>query len=349
MSGRTLENRIACDVAVVGAGPAGLFATYYAGFRGLSVTLIDAQPEAGGQVSALYPAKAIHDVAGFSSVSGTDLIEGLLVQAKTYDPRILFGRIAVDLVRDDAMSGSTVTLADGTAIDARAVVLATGVGGIRPKTLPLGHGWHGRGVTYLVPDPVAHRGEHVVIVGGGDSALDWALQLQPIARSVTIVHRRRTFRAHAGGLAEAVRRGVELVTESEIHAIRGDSRVRSLVLRDGAGAEREIPADTVVGALGVITAPSPFAAWGLDIRDRKVLVDSAMQTSIAGVFAVGDVSTYPGKIALMATGFGEAATAVNNAAVLIDPDLSLFPGHSTEDAEDAAEVPVGAARGPRER
>jgi len=341
VSDHLLPNRIACDLTVVGAGPAGLFATYYAGFRGLSVTLIDAQPEAGGQVSALYPAKAIHDVAGFAGVSGTDLIAGLLAQATTYGPRMLFGRNAVDLVRDDAVSGLTVTLADGTAIDSRAVVLATGVGGIRPRTLPLGHGWHGRGVTYLVPDPTAHVDEDIVIVGGGDSALDWALQLQPIARSVTVVHRRKAFRAHAASLRQAATQGVELLTESEIQAIHGDSRIRSVVLRDASGAEREIPADTVVGALGVIAAPSPFAAWGLGMRDRKVLVDSAMQTNVTGVFAVGDVSTYLGKVALMATGFGEAATAVNNAAVLIDPDLSLVPGHSTDDDAGAAQAPPG--------
>ena len=333
MSDYAFDARIACDLTVVGAGPAGLYATYYAGFRGLSVTLIDAQPEAGGQVSALYPAKAIHDVAGFPSVSGADLITGLRSQAGTYDPRILFGRDVVDLVRDDAVTGLTLTLADGAVIDSRAVVLATGVGGIRPRTLPLGHGWHGRGVTYLVPDPAAHRGEDIVIVGGGDSALDWALQLEPIARSVTVVHRRRAFRAHAASLTRAARQGVRLLTESEIQAVHGDARVRSVVLRDAHGAEREIPADTVVGALGVISAPSPFSSWGLTTRENKIEVDSAMQTNVRGVFAVGDVSTYPGKIALIATGFGEAATAVNNAAVLIDPELTITPGHSTD--EDA--------------
>jgi thioredoxin reductase (NADPH) len=341
VTGRPLAHRTACDVTVVGAGPAGLFATYYAGFRGLTVTLIDAQPEAGGQVSALYPAKAIHDVAGFPGVLGADLIAGLLAQARGYDARLIFEADVVDLVHDEAGPALTVTLADGSAIDSRAVVLATGVGGIRPRTLPLGHGWHGRGVTYVIPEPTAHADEDVVIVGGGDSALDWALQLRPIARSVTIVHRRRTFRAHAASLSRARREGIVLLTENEIQAIHGDSQVRSVVLRDAGGAEREIPADTVIGALGLVTAPSPFAAWGLKMRDRRVLVDSSMQTNLTGVFAVGDASTYHGKVALMATGFGEAATAVNNAAVQIDPDSSLAPGHSTDDDE----VPKGAEPG----
>ncbi len=344
MTGRDLAHRLACDLTVVGAGPAGLFATYYAGFRGLSVTLVDAQPEAGGQVSALYPAKVIHDVAGMPGVTGADLVAGLLTQAMTYGPRLLLGADVVDLVRDGASSVLTVTLADGTSIDSRAVVLATGVGGIRPRTLPVGHGWHGRGLTYLVPNPAAHAGDDVVIVGGGDSALDWALQLLPIARSVTVVHRRRAFRAHASLLAEAAARGVRLLTETEIHAVHGDSRIASVVVRDRAGAEIEIAADTVIGALGVVSAPTPFAAWGIEMQDRKIVVSSAMETSIAGVFAVGDVSTYRGKVALMATGFGEAATAVNNAAVVIDPELSLVPGHSTDD--DSA---PGTRRAPDEQ
>jgi thioredoxin reductase len=333
-------HRIACDLTVVGAGPAGLFATYYGGFRGLSVTLVDAQPSAGGQVTALYPAKTIHDVAGFAGVSGAELIAGLLEQACSHEPRILFESNVVDLVRDDATAGVTVTLADGSAIDSRAVVLATGVGGIRPRALPLGHGWHGRGVTYVISDPTAHADEDIVIVGGGDSALDWALQLRPIARSVTIVHRRRAFRAHAASLSRAEREGIVLLTECEIQAIHGDTVVRSVVLRDGTGSERELPADTVVGALGLVTAPSPFAAWGLEMQDRRIVVNSAMQSSVTGVFAVGDASTYHGKVALMATGFGEAATAVNNAAAQIDPDLSLFPGHSTDDDSETSTATI---------
>lgn len=336
-------HRTACDLTVVGAGPTGLFAAYYAGFRGLTVTVVDAQPEAGGQVAALYPAKTIHDVAGFAGVSGADLIKGLSAQAAAYAPRMVFGQNVVDVVRDERDAGLSVSLEDGSAIDTRAVVLATGVGGIRPRILPLGHGWHGRGVTYVVTDPDSHADEDVVVVGGGDTALDWAIQLSPIARSVTVVHRRRLFRAHASQIARAAALGVTLLTESEIQAIHGDDFVRAVVVRDSAGSEREIPADTVVGALGLITAPSPFGAWGLELQDRKLVVDSAMQTNVRGVFAAGDASTYAGKVALMVTGFGEAATAVNNAAVLIDPDLSLFPGHSTDEDLAAPEaVPAGS-------
>lgn len=331
-------SRRATDLTIVGAGPAGLFAAYYAGFRGLSVTVVDAQPLPGGQVTALYPAKLIHDVAGFPGVSGSDLIAGLVTQAAAYEPTMTFGHNVVDVVRDDAGNGLVVTLDDSSVIDTRAVVLATGVGGIRPRALPLGHGWLGRGVTYLVPNIADHAGDHVVVVGGGDSALDWALQLHPVAASVTVVHRRRAFRAHAGSLRQADRLGITLLTDTEIQAVHGDDVVRSVVLRDTAGVESEIPADVVVGALGLVSAPSPFAAWGIKLRDHKIVVDTAMQTNLPGIFAIGDASTYVGKVPLMATGFGEAATAVNNAAVIVDPDLELHPGHSTDEDADGRAV-----------
>lgn len=330
MTHHDFTHRTACDVVVVGAGPTGLFAAYYAGFRGLSVVVVDSQESAGGQVSALYPTKIIHDVAGFAGVSGADLVAGLEAQARQYSPRMVFGANVVDVVRDEEDGGFAVSLADGRAVDARAVVLATGVGGTRPRMLPAAHGWAGRGVTYVVEDPQQHAGHDVVVVGGGDTALDWAIQLHPLARSVTVVHRRRAFRAHAAQIARAESIGVQLVTDSEIQAIHGDDAVRSVVLRDGAGGEREIPAQTVIGALGLVQAPPPFAAWGLEMHDRKLLVDRTMQTNVPGIFGAGDGTTYPGKVTLMVTGFGEAASAVNNAAVFIDPELALTPGHSTD-------------------
>lgn len=328
------------DVTVIGAGPSGLFATYYAGFRGLSVTLVDAQSEPGGQVTALYPAKTIHDIAGFPSITGTELIAGLVAQAREYAPRTLFDADVIDLVRDENTGNFEVVLKDAPAITTRAVIIATGVGGIHPRQLPVGHSWHGRGVLYVVTDPEVHADQDVVVVGGGDSALDWALQLRPIARSVTVVHRRRAFRAHAASITRAAREGVVLLTESELQAVDGDHRVRRVLVRDKQGADVELPADTVVGALGLLSAPSPFEAWGLDVEGRRAAVDSAMQTSVPGVFAIGDASTYRGKVALIATGFGEAATAVNNAAVHINPETSLLPGHSTDG--DAVHAHVAA-------
>ena len=331
-----------CDVTVIGAGPTGLFAAYYAGFRGLSVTVVDAQNTAGGQVAALYPAKTIHDVAGFPSVTGAELVARLVDQAMVYGPRMVLGNQVVDIVGGVPGSALDVRLDDGVVIRSRAVVLATGVGGIRHRTLPFGDAWEGRGVTYVVPDPGAHRDEDVVIVGGGDSALDWALQLQPIARTVTVVHRRAAFRAHAASLVRAAALGIELLTECEIEEFRGGGHLASVVIRDITGTRRDIPAYAVIGALGVISSPSPYAKWGIEVKGRWLPVDSTMSTNLHGVFAIGDVSTYRGKIALIATGFGEAATAVNNVAVMIDPAQVLAPEHSTD---ESAAPPTSAPQG----
>jgi len=338
------------DVVVVGAGPVGLFATYYAGFRGLRVTVVDAQSEAGGQITALYPGKLIHDVAGFPAVTGRALVNGLLTQAKEYGPRMLFDT-DVRGVRQVG-GGFEVDLSDDRTIRTRTVVLATGVGGIHPRPLPVGHDWHGRGLVYVVTDTAAHAEHDVVVVGGGDSALDWALQLRSVARSVTLVHRRRSFRAHQGLVDRAAREGVEIVTEAEIIAVEGDHRVRQVTLRLGDGSTRELAADSIVGALGLLSAPTPFPAWGLEVHQRKAVVDSRMQTSVPGIFAVGDASTYAGKVALIVAGFGEAATAVNNAAVHLDPGLALMPGHSTDDdlappSTRTGSIPVVRASGGR--
>lgn len=319
------------DVVIVGAGPVGLYAAYYAGFRGLSVTVIDAQPEPGGQITALYPAKTIHDVAGIPSITGAGLVAALLTQANEYGSTFLLGTTVTAITAVDGV-GWSLQLDSGSSITTRALILATGVGGIEPRTLPLGHAWHGKGVTYLVPDPSAHAGQDVVIVGGGDSALDWAVQLSPIARSVTVVHRRKAFRAHAASVTRANELGVMLLTDVEITAVEGEESVTAVVVTSADGSSRQLPADTVIGALGQITSPLPFAEWGLDAVARRVNVDMSMQTNLPGVFAIGDASTHPGKVTLLATGFGEAATAVNHAALLLDPDGDLEPGHSTDES-----------------
>lgn len=325
------SKRVTCDLAVVGAGPTGLFATYYAGFRGLSVVVLDSQDSPGGQVAALYPMKKIHDVAAFPSVSGTDLVNGLVEQAQTYGPRWMLGAGVVDVTAtDDPAGGFDVTAVDGRAVRARAVLFATGLGGTRPRTLPAARGWTGRGVAYGVGDPDEHAGEDVVIVGGGDTAFDWAIELRPVAASVSIIHRRRTFRAHAAQIDRARDLGVHLLTEQEIVSIDGDDHVATVTVQDPSGARCDLAATTVIGALGVMSAPPPFEAWGVEVGNHKVVVDSSMQTGVPGLFAAGDAVTLSGKVALMVTGFGDAATAVNNAAVFIDPDLSLIPGHSTD-------------------
>lgn len=315
------------DLLIIGAGPTGLFAAYYAGFRGLSVAVVDSLPELGGQITAMYPEKQILDVAGFPSVKGRDLVEGLVAQAATADPAYFLDRTATTLVEDD--DAVTVGLDDGTEIRAKTVLVTAGIGKFSPRPLPAGDGWLGRGLEFFVPSFAPYAGKDVVIVGGGDSAFDWALHLEPVAQSVTLVHRRDAFRAHARTVEQVRSSSVEIVTRAEVSALRGNGQLESVEITvDGEATER--PAQAVVAALGFIADLGPLQQWGIEVQKRHLVVNPAMRTNLARVFAAGDITEYPGKVRLIAVGFGEAATAVNNAAVVIDPTAHVFPGHSSE-------------------
>ncbi len=326
------ESIVECDLAVVGAGPTGLFATYYAGFRGMRVALIDSLPELGGQITAMYPEKAILDVAGFPSVKGRDLVEGLAAQALSAKPEQLLGCTATDLTLDD--DGLTLRLDDGTAVRAKALVITAGIGKFSPRPLPAAEGWVGRGVEFFVPSFEPYRDQDVVIVGGGDSAFDWAVHLESIARSVTLVHRRDAFRAHQRTVDQVRASSVGIVTRAEVAALRdadgGTTGPLAEVELTVDGEARRLPAQAVVAALGFIADLGPLQQWGLETQRRHIVVDPSMRTTLPRVFAAGDITEYPGKVRLIAVGFGEAATAVNNAAVVIDPTAHVFPGHSSE-------------------
>ncbi|MFI5894643.1 NAD(P)/FAD-dependent oxidoreductase [Actinoplanes sp. NPDC051513] len=320
------------DMVVVGAGPVGLYAAYYAGFRGMSIAVVDSLPEPGGQVAALYPEKLIHDVAGLPGVRGRDLVKSLLRQAESYAPRWLLGQSASTIERlgDGRIRLHTTT---GTEVVTRSIVLAAGIGTFRPRPLPAGGEYLGRGVDYFVTDPDAYAGHDVLIVGGGDSAVDWALALEPIARTVTLVHRRERFTAHEASVAELRRSRATVRTPYVVHALSGDREVSRAILRGTAAGElHEVDCSRVVAALGFTADLGPLTGWGLRIVDRHIVVDSTMATGVPGVYAAGDVTEYPGKVRLISVGFGEAALAVNNAAVAGDPSAQLFPGHSTATA-----------------
>ena len=323
----TSENPVETDLLVIGAGPTGLFATYYAGFRGMRVAVVDSLPELGGQITAMYPEKQILDVAGFPTVKGRDLVEGLVDQANTAHPTYLLSRTASTLTED--ADGVTVGLDDGTEVRAKAVLITAGIGKFSPRPLPAGDDWLGRGLEFFVPSFQPYAGKDVVIVGGGDSAFDWALHLEPVAQSVTLVHRRDAFRAHARTVEQVRASSVQIVTKAEVSAIRGNGTVESVEITvDGEVTTR--PAQAIVAALGFIADLGPIQQWGVEVQKRHVVVDSSMRTNLARVFAAGDITEYPGKVRLIAVGFGEAATAINNAAVVIDPSAHVFPGHSSE-------------------
>lgn len=316
------------DLIIVGAGPSGLYAGYYAGFRGMSVAFVDMLEQAGGQISALYPEKRIFDVAGFPEILGRDLVSRLVEQVEPFHPEWFLGVRAESLTRVDERW--QMELADGRRLAGAAVLITSGVGAFSPRPLPTGSEYEGRGLMYFVPRPLELSGKHVIIVGGGDSAFDWAMMLEPIARSTTLVHRRDTFRAHEHSVRTVMSSEVRIVTKAELVAIYGEEKVTAVDVRMADGEVEHLQAEAVVAALGFVVQPGPIAKWGLEMEGRQIKVDTRMETSLPGVFAAGDITEYPGKVKLISVGFGEAATAVNNAAALIDPGQPVFPGHSSE-------------------
>ena len=327
------------DLLIVGAGPVGLFGAYYAGVRNLSIAVLDSLEEAGGQITAMYPEKMIFDVAGFPGIKGRDLVDQLVAQAAPHSPEYLLGQQAVELERGEG--AFAVTTSDGVRIECRVIVITGGIGTFTPRPLPAGGDYLGRGLAHFVPDPSAYEGEDVVVVGGGDSALDWALMLEPLAKTVTIVHRRAQFRAHPHSVNLLRDSSVTMITDAQISAVRGDPVITEVDL-DVAGTVRTLPCSRLVAALGFTANLGPLMEWGLDIRKRNIMVDTQGRTTVPGIYAAGDIVDYDGKVKLIATGFGEVATAVNNAAAYLNPEVSAFPGHLSDYAPEGGGSPTSS-------
>jgi thioredoxin reductase len=322
-------NDIDVDLLLIGAGPAGLYGAYYAGFRRLRVAVLDAQPQLGGQISAIYPEKKIYDVAGLPAVQGQALVDNLVRQAAQFDPVYILGEQATELERGD--EGWTVRTATGRCIRARALVITSGVGTVTPRPLPCSaEDFLDNGLRYFVPRLDVLDGKDVVVVGGGDSAVDWALAALPRAKSVTLVHRRQQFRAHEHSVDQLRASDCRLVLDATVNALRGNGVVDSIEVQVKGQEPEVLPAQVVVAALGFLMNLGPIKDWGLELDGRSIRVDTSMRTNLPGIYAAGDVTMYPGKVKLIAVGFGEVATAVNNAAVELDPDASLAPGHSSD-------------------
>jgi ferredoxin/flavodoxin---NADP+ reductase len=316
------------DLLIVGAGPVGLFGAYYAGVRKLSTVLLDSLEEAGGQITAMYPEKAIFDVAGFPAIRGRELVDQLVAQAAPFSPGYLLGHQAVGLERGDGPFA--VTTSSGLRIECRTILITGGIGTFTPRPLPTGGEFVGRGVVHFVPDPTAYAGLDVIVVGGGDSAVDWALMLEPIAKTVTLVHRRAQFRAHPHSVDLLRDSSVAIHTDAQVSAVRGELEVTEVDV-SVAGEIRTLPCTKLIAALGFTANLGPLLEWGIEIRGRRhIAVNTKGETSVPGVYAAGDIVDYDGKVRLIATGFGEAATAVNNAAAYLNPEVSAFPGHLSD-------------------
>lgn len=322
------------DITIIGAGPVGLFALFYAGMRGASAQIVDALGEPGGQLTALYPEKFIFDVAGFPRVLAKELIRGLVEQAGQFGEPIHCDQKVVALEEAD---GQFVVRTERDEFPTRAVVIAGGIGAFAPRRLPqpCAEPWYGRGIQDRVLQPESYAGQHVVIIGGGDSAFDWAQQLQGRAASITLVHRTDRFRAHQATIdavmADAAAGRAVVRTFHELHDViaEGD-RMTAIELRDvKAKTVTRIPADVVLPMLGFVSDIGALAEWGLTVVKDEIVVNSRMEAGRAGVYACGDITTYDGKLKLIAQGFGEAATAVNQAVHWIYPEKKVNPGHSS--------------------
>jgi len=321
------------DLLIVGAGPTGLAAAFYAGMRGLTVRLVDPLEEAGGQLVALYPEKFIYDVVGFPKIKAAELAARLVAQLAPFHPRYALGERAERLLPENG--GFKLTTEKGRVYRGRAVIIASGLGIFEPRRVGAEGEleFEGKGLEYALRDPKAVEGKRVLIVGGGDSALDWALTLKQTAR-VTLIHRRNSFRAHERSVEElraaAEADELEVLTPYVLKAVRGGDRVEAVEIENLQDKHRRtLAADVVLILAGFLTKPGPIQAWGLTMDKGKIVVDTRMETNIPGVFAAGDTVTYPGKLKLLQVNFGEAATAANYAASYITGEKA-FPGHSSD-------------------
>jgi ferredoxin/flavodoxin---NADP+ reductase len=297
------------DITIIGGGPTGLFAQFYAGMRKVTSRIVDALPDLGGQLTALYPEKWIFDVAGFPKILAKDLVKQLAAQAGQFGATAHLAERVVGLTQEN---GHFVLSTERGRFPSRAVVIAGGIGAFSPRRLPQACAapWYGRGVHEIVTDPEEFRGRRIVIIGGGDSAFDWAHQLID--------------RAAAAGRAQ-------LLTFHELADITSvDDRLGGVVLKDiKAKTTRSVEADAILPMLGFVSDLGAIADWGLSIVNDEINVTSTMETGRPGIYAAGDITTYPGKLKLIATGFGEAAIAVNQAVHWIYPDRKVNPGHSS--------------------
>ncbi|MBT8335610.1 MAG: NAD(P)/FAD-dependent oxidoreductase [Gemmatimonadetes bacterium] len=322
------------DVTIIGGGPTGLFAAFYAGMRGLSTRIVDSLPELGGQLTALYPEKYIYDVGGFPKILAKDLAQGLIRQGLQFEPEVVLDEEVHDLVRED---DDTWTLRCRTGdYRSRAVVIAGGKGAFEPKVLKV-PGYEEllyKGVHYAVRDPKEYEGKRVLIVGGGDSALDWALILKDVCAEVSLCHRRDGWRAHEATVqqmeAACAAGEMTLLTYYEVREIHGEGTVDGVTVFDNRTDEdTRLHVDSVLTFLGFKPDLGPIKSWGLTLDRNRIEVDALMRTNLPGVYAAGDIVKYEGKLDLIATGFGEAAVAVNNAVRYVNPDARVNPGHST--------------------
>ncbi len=321
------------DLAIVGAGPTGLFAAFYAGMRNLRTLVLEALSRPGGQITALYPEKYIYDVGGIPAVLGRDLVADLYKQGSQFGADFRFGE---RVERLDAIEPTRLRLATTEGVySSKAAILCAGLGAFHPNRLdvPGVRELEGRGVSYVVRRREDFLGRRLLVVGGGDTALDWALDLRNWAREVTLIHRLEHFEAHERSVAALRDSSVPVLTGHELRAVKGDDWLREAVIVDNrTGVERTLKLDEALICTGFKADIGPIKDWGLALNGRHSLASPSLETSVPGVFAAGDIVVQEGvaRMNLIATGFGHAALAVGQAARFVRPGASVFHGHSSQ-------------------
>lgn len=318
------------DITIIGGGPTGLFGSFYAGLRGLKTKVIDVLPELGGQLTALYPEKYVYDVAGHPKILAKDLAKALATQAQLFKAAMVLGEKVVNIERVDEQW--KIIGDNGAEHHTKSILLALGAGACVPKKLDVeyNHDWEGDTIFYAVKNKEKFRDKNVLIIGGGDSAVDWANEFSHLAKKVTLIHRRDQFRAVQTSVEEMKRSGVDVKTFYELKQIKGTSKVEGATIFDNrTGKEEDLDLDAIIINIGFVINLDFLKAWGLKMDVNAITVNEKMETNLPGVYAAGDICTHPAKLKLIATGAAEAATAVNFACTYINPTAKAFPGHSS--------------------
>ncbi len=326
---------ITTDILIIGAGPTGLFAVFEAGLLNLRCHLIDALPQPGGQLTEIYPKKPIYDIPGYPSVLAGELVDNLMEQIKPFSPGFTLGERA-DTLEKMEDGQFVVTTSNGTQHKAPVVAIAGGLGSFEPRKPPISNieQFESNGVEYMVRDPEKFRDKKIVLGGGGDSALDWTIYLADVAEEVTLVHRREKFRGALDSVEKVKQLSeegrVELLTKAQVVGLKGNGHLDSVIIRHKEKGNMTRDVDHFIPLFGLTPKLGPMGKWGLEIEKNAIVVDTLdYQTNIPGVFAIGDINTYPGKLKLILCGFHEATLMCQSAYKIVHPDKKLSFKYTT--------------------
>lgn len=326
---------IKTDILIVGAGPCGLFAVFEAGLLKLRCHLVDALPQVGGQLSEIYPKKPIYDIPGFPSILAGDLVDNLMEQIKPFKPTFTLGE-RLETIEQTGDKEYTATTNKGTQIQAPVIAIAGGLGCFEPRKPPIENlaNFEDKGVDYIVKDPEKFRGKKLLIAGGGDSALDWTIELASVAKDITLIHRRSSFRGALDSvdkvMALANEKKINLITEAQVVGVNGNGVLKEVIIKSKSNGEFALEVDNFIPLFGLSPKLGPIADWGLSINRSAIEVNTEdYSTNKEGIYAIGDINTYPGKLKLILCGFHEGTLMVQSAFKYIYPDQKLSFKYTT--------------------